>query len=501
MNMNLFATLTKVDEAKRLVFARAAQEVVDKSDEIMDYESSKPYFKKWSDEVAADTDGKSLGNVRAMHGKIAAGKLVQIDFNDTEKAIDVCAYISDDQEFRKCCDGTYTGLSIGGAYVGERKVEKIGDKEVRRYTAHPSEISLVDRPCIPTAKFFQVQKADGVTVDVEFKEPAEIVADTVAKAETVAEGTVDGTPEQVDELTALMAEKGLSLGDVIAMAKGENPFAGKKGDEDEAPEGVDAEAWAKMTPEEKAEAKKKKPAEKMEKATVSMLRKGMYECSQFAQLIAALQNLKASTAYESYREGDNSPVPQALDAVIQMCAGVLKQMIDEEVAEAGETGLPQPVMQMAEQCGALAKAEGEDPLLVLVKYGARNSGADKSRIESIHKAVVELGATCATEKAENVGDLNKGGHENQLSKIIADAVAPLQKALDDAHDKITKLEAQPAAPKVMLRAVSKAEDNGETKGNPTEDDLVKDAHGAVHPAASLIKQAQAQGGAPLVYRG
>ena len=35
----------------------------------------------------------------------------------------------------------------------------------------------------------------------------------------------------------------------------------------------------------------------------------------------------------------------------------------------------------------------------------------------------------------------------------------------------------------------------------TEADLVKDAHGAVHPAASLIKQAIAQGGSPLLYRG
>jgi hypothetical protein len=363
----------------------------------------------------------------------------------------------------------------------------------------PNEISLVDRPCIPTAKFFQVQKMDGSTMDVEFKEPSAVVDAVVAKTETVADGVVDGTPEQVDELTAVMAEKGLSLGDILAMAKGENPFAGKKGedDDDTAPEGVDAKDWAKMTPEEKAKAKK--PAEKIEKATPSQLRKGMYECSQFAQLIAALQGLKASTAYESYREGDNSPVPQALDAVIQMCAGVLKQMIDEEVAEAGETGLPQPVMQMAEQCGALAKSEGEDPLLTLVKYGARNSGSDKSRIDSIHKAVVELGAECSTEKAEGAGDLQK--REEQMSKLIADAVEPLQKALDAASEQIKKLEAQPAAPKVMLRAVSKAEDNGQATANPTEADLVKDAHGAVHPAASLIKQAQAQGGSPLVYRG
>jgi hypothetical protein len=499
MGMNLFAQLTKVDEAKRLVFARAAQEVIDKSDEIMDYESSKPFFKAWSESVAKDSDGKSLGNVRAMHGKIAAGKLTQIDFNDDEKAVDVCAYISDDQEFRKCVDGTYTGLSIGGAYIGERKVEKIGGRDVKRYTANPSEISLVDRPCIPTAKFFQVQKADGSTQDVEFKEPdaADVVADAITNDDTVAEVTVDGTPAQVDELTALMAEKGLSINDVIALAKGENPFAAK--DADKPPKGIEQAAWDKMDAKEKAAAKadaEKEPAKKA--ATVSDLRKGMYECSQFAQIIAAMQGLKTSAAYESYREGDDSPVPQALDACISMCAGVLKQMIDEEVAEAGEVGIPQPVMAMAEQCGELAKHEG-DPLLVLVKYGARNSTTDKTRIDAIHKASVELGADCATTKAEGAGDLQKSATE--LTKLIEDAVAPMQKALLDAEDKIKKLEAEPRTPKVSLRAISKAQDNGEVTVNPTESDLVKDAHGAVHPAASLIKQAYAQGGSPLVYHG
>ena len=47
--MNLFAQIRKVDEAKRLVFGRIAEEAVDKADEIMDYASSKPHFVAWSD--------------------------------------------------------------------------------------------------------------------------------------------------------------------------------------------------------------------------------------------------------------------------------------------------------------------------------------------------------------------------------------------------------------------------------------------------------------------
>src|SRR3990172_2967773 len=98
MKFNLFARLTKVDESRRLVFGRAAQEAVDKSNEVLDYTQSKPYFKAWSNEIAKDTGGKSLGNVRAMHGKVSAGILKAIDFNDADLAIDVCAHVNDDQE-------------------------------------------------------------------------------------------------------------------------------------------------------------------------------------------------------------------------------------------------------------------------------------------------------------------------------------------------------------------------------------------------------------------
>ena len=161
MTLNLFARITKVDEAKRLVYGRAAEEAVDKAGEIMDYASSKPNFQKWSADVEKDSGGKSLGNLRAMHGKVAAGKLNGIDFNDTDKAVDVCAKVVDDQEWKKVLEGVYTGFSIGGSYAAPPVVEKMDGRDVKRYTALPSEISLVDRPCMTGATFFQVQKADG----------------------------------------------------------------------------------------------------------------------------------------------------------------------------------------------------------------------------------------------------------------------------------------------------------------------------------------------------
>ena len=200
MGPKIFATLTKVDEEKRMVFGRIAQEMVDKSDEVMDYEASKPHFKKWSDEMSADTGGRNLGNVRAMHGKVAAGAVKMMDFNDVEKAIDVGAHIVDDNEWKKVLAGVYTGFSIGGSYVGAKIVQKVDGKDVTRYTAKPNEVSLVDRPCIPSAKFFEVQKMDGTKEQVEFQkgfppkdeeEAAEDPKEEEAEAEAMTQEEID----------------------------------------------------------------------------------------------------------------------------------------------------------------------------------------------------------------------------------------------------------------------------------------------------------------------
>ena len=154
-SMNLFAQIAKIDESKHEVWGVATAEIVDKEGEIFDYESSKPYFKRWSDEISKATDGKSLGNVREMHEPSAVGKLVAIAFDDDLKQIRVGARIVDSVAWQKCMLGVYTGFSIGGAYVKAWK-----DGEYVRFTASPVEISVVDNPCVPGAHFTAV-KADG----------------------------------------------------------------------------------------------------------------------------------------------------------------------------------------------------------------------------------------------------------------------------------------------------------------------------------------------------
>jgi hypothetical protein len=191
-----FIPLYKVDEEQRLVYGRATQEVLDKSREVMDYDTSKPYFQAWSTDFASRSGGLSKGNLRVMHQLTVAGKLTDIEFLDDAKAIDVVAKVVDDDAWEKVKEGCFTGFSVGGTYV-KRWADVVNGDTVQRYTAKPHELSLVDDPCVPTAGFSYF-KVGGNVEEVHFKKAGDSVLtlkneDVVAKATTMAEEANDGT--------------------------------------------------------------------------------------------------------------------------------------------------------------------------------------------------------------------------------------------------------------------------------------------------------------------
>ena len=157
-SFNLFIPITKIDEEKREVYGVGAVEIADHSNQIFDYATSKPRIQKWSQATQQRSQGKSLGNVREMHKATAAGKVIKIDFDDAGKRVMLGSKIVDDAAWQKVKEGVYTGYSIGGNYVN---IWPDGnDFGKMRYTAEPTEWSLVDAPCIPGSNF-TVVKADG----------------------------------------------------------------------------------------------------------------------------------------------------------------------------------------------------------------------------------------------------------------------------------------------------------------------------------------------------
>lgn len=202
----LRAQITKIDRERREVWGVAAVEEPDRAGEILDYETSKPHFERWSQSFVDATGGKSKGNLRAMHTKIAAGVLTAFAANDALKRFEVCAKVVDDQEWRKCEEGVYTGFSIGGDYVGQKWEDPVY-KGFKRYTGAPAELSLVDAPCIPGATFEVVKDASGTK---ELRKFACVRIDELAKslATKMVKGGIETLNDaKLDELLVKAAEK------------------------------------------------------------------------------------------------------------------------------------------------------------------------------------------------------------------------------------------------------------------------------------------------------
>jgi hypothetical protein len=187
--LKIFVPIIKIDAAQRLVYGVVTAEAPDVSGEVCDYASTKPLYQKWSKSFASATDGKSFGNLRAMHGNVAAGKLVDIAFNDAQKRIEICGKVVDDAEWQKVEEGVYTGFSQGGRYL--KRWPDPDAPDLMRYTAEPLEVSLVDHPCLPEATF-AVIKVDGSTELRKFKTETNI-------------GTLSGALSAADALAKIGA--------------------------------------------------------------------------------------------------------------------------------------------------------------------------------------------------------------------------------------------------------------------------------------------------------
>ena len=522
--MDLFAQIYKVDEARREVWGRAAQEVPDHSAEILDYDSSKPFFEKWSAEVSEATNGKSLGNIRSMHGNVAAGKVIQIEFDDVDKAIDIGTKIIDDNEWQKVLEGVHSGFSIGGRYV-----KSWNDGDLKRYTAEPNEVSLVDRPCIPTAKFFDIRKADGSTMQQAFKnqeaaqmeKSEEQAVESVSAVDELADMLNKGiiSPEKLVELAKVAARDDVTDADKKDATDkyGDVDFADKKNKKYP----IDTEehiraAWSRIN-QEKNEEKysaddlkeikdaiiaawkdkidKDGPPSEAEKMDNPHLKKGMYSVATLAQLLDALSSVQMAAQYEADCEQDDSPVPDQLKSALAQLGAVLVAMTTEEVAELTEDSDTPDVEPMA------MSDKGD-----LAKVGARNSAEDQSHLQAAHDHLVSMGAACGatthpgndTAKDPDEMGQDNGNKDVTATQLKAEASGDLLKAavdentmalmktITDLEARLKKIESMPAPRKGELRVVDKHEDGmGELKKQE-----INSTPGQHNPEAALamIKQ-------------
>jgi HK97 family phage prohead protease len=141
--MRFYCNLTKVDEEQRMVWGYASTEAIDAHGETIT---------KGAIEAALD-DYMEFANIREMHQLSAVGTAEEASVDD--KGLYLCAHVVDDTAWEKVTKGVYRGFSIGGKVLARDKDDK---KIITKLLL--TEISLVDRPSNPEARF-DVWKAAG----------------------------------------------------------------------------------------------------------------------------------------------------------------------------------------------------------------------------------------------------------------------------------------------------------------------------------------------------
>ncbi len=543
--MRLFLPITKVDEERREVYGRAAQEVADKSNEIMDYESSRPNFEAWSDGIRESTGGKSLGNVRAMHGKTAAGKVTALAFDDTEKAVDIAVKVVDDDEWEKVKEGVYTGFSIGGAYA--RRWVDVAQPELTRYTANPSEISLVDNPAIPTATFSLIKMGGSVVAQpflhkaedskmatepkgeygtheeagyadpgyqedekpryplkedgkwseeriraawsyIHMKKNRELYTEKELKR---IEGKIIAAwKHEIDPEGPPEADKKHANADVAKRRKREDAHKAEKRAEEDKEVGDDAEKAEKVR---KRREKEDKHTEKMRKAEDDELEEA--------------EKTEKSAAARMLQKGMYDVA--ALAQILQALAQIQESAEWESKVEGDKSRIPAKLKASVKQLTAVLRGmvdeetaeligdpetPNPDPQMMeraaeslLAKRGKRHSKEDEAKLRRIHELTREL------------LDL-KDGADDDAEKFatgpLEKAIGGMTSALEKATARIAALESQPLPAKGALNTLGKSADVDGFQAAPVP--LVKAADGKDHATASLIKAAHQSGGRPLV---
>ena len=383
-NLNLFFALTKVDEAQRLVYGVATAEQPDKSGEICDYETTVPYYKAWSGEIEKATGGKSKGNVREMHSSNAVGKLTQINFNDEQKQIEICAKIVDDQCWNKVVEGVLTGFSQGGSYAKTWK-----DGEYTRYTADPAEVSVVDNPCLASASFEMI-RANGATEMVKFNNE-KIAATKVEQVWKATDGTTFNNKREVVKYQAEIDAKALA-----------------------------APAFAAATEINKTlDAKETPVIEKTAKAEAfSNLEKASSESTYDASAVLdAIKNVIAVCQKEAREAEDGDDEDKAQVAMLEAAIAKLKEFVASEIKEEDE-----PDDEAAKAAsGDLAKrgrySKGDAEKIGALCDKVDDMGEHVAKLGKMHKAMTdtheEQGETTHAE-----GHAEMGAHLKKLGKHI-----------------------------------------------------------------------------------
>lgn len=189
-DFQFFLPIAKVDKDKRTVSGYASTPTKDSDGEIVTLDAVRnalPDYMAW-------------GNIREMHKLSAVG--VAEEANVDSKGLFLTAKIVDDVAWQKCIDKVYKGFSIGG-----RKLAKNGNKITE---IDMTEISIVDRPSNPDAKFALAKSAKALDDEpgylVKIKPKVSPENKALAKMAKIVEGLAKANPPAAHDGFSLPAK-------------------------------------------------------------------------------------------------------------------------------------------------------------------------------------------------------------------------------------------------------------------------------------------------------
>src|SRR5215472_6476848 len=132
--------VSKTPEGHRIVTGVATSERLDLDGQRADYDWAKAAFGDWFDR---------WGNVREMHGRVAAGKALNIQFDDGARQIIVTSKAVDPGTIAKLDEGILKGYSWGSKSVPGNPIKLQTDEFGAEWIKGGAltELSYVDQPC------------------------------------------------------------------------------------------------------------------------------------------------------------------------------------------------------------------------------------------------------------------------------------------------------------------------------------------------------------------
>lgn len=148
-NINVYVPFKKSDDALRMVYGYCTSEALDSQGEVILHQA---IIKAWDNYM-------EFGNIREMHQPSAVGVTKEFMHDDNGTWIGV--KVVDDRAWKFVQEGVYKGFSIGGRVL--KKSKNIIEEIIL------SEISLVDRPANPDAKFSVTKMDDGLVDQLQLE--------------------------------------------------------------------------------------------------------------------------------------------------------------------------------------------------------------------------------------------------------------------------------------------------------------------------------------------